>query len=90
MYIHVLAHSPENPTLIKVLTYDYVPDILEKRGPHRQGHIDGAKVSVLISVCLHEREWGPDGLSAVTLPRATDTNRPASPMTRMHHVCAGL
>jgi len=35
--------SPENPALIKVLTYDYVPDILEKRGPYRAGHIGGAK-----------------------------------------------
>jgi len=30
-----LLRSPENPALIKVLSYDYVPDILEKRGPHR-------------------------------------------------------
>ena len=35
--------SPEQPTTIKVLTYDYVPDILEKRGPYRAGHIGGAK-----------------------------------------------
>ena len=35
--------SPENPALIKVLTYDYVPDILDKRGPYRAGHIGGAK-----------------------------------------------
>ena len=37
------ALSPDNPALIKVLTYDYVPDILDKRGPHRAGHIGGAK-----------------------------------------------
>ena len=36
--------SPENPALIKVLTYDYVPEILEKRGPYCAGHIGGGWV----------------------------------------------
>ena len=26
-----------------VLIYDYVPDILDKRGPYRAGHIEAAK-----------------------------------------------
>ena len=26
----------------RILQYDYVPDILEKRGPHREGHLKAA------------------------------------------------
>ena len=29
-----------------VLIYDYVPDILDKRGPYRAGHIEAAKKAV--------------------------------------------
>jgi uncharacterized protein YciI len=29
-----------------LLFYDYVPDILEKRGPYRAGHLDAARASV--------------------------------------------
>jgi uncharacterized protein YciI len=28
-----------------LLIYDYVPDILEKRGPHRAAHLEGAKAA---------------------------------------------
>ncbi|KAJ1491530.1 hypothetical protein T484DRAFT_1933015 [Baffinella frigidus] len=35
--------TPEAPTAMLVLLYTYVPDILEKRGPHRAGHLAGAK-----------------------------------------------
>ncbi|MDO8213362.1 YciI family protein [Conexibacter sp. CPCC 206217] len=28
------------PETLQLLTYDYVPDIVEKRGPHRAGHLD--------------------------------------------------
>jgi hypothetical protein len=35
--------SPEDPTVLRVLLYTYVPDILEKRGPHRAGHLAAAK-----------------------------------------------
>lgn len=27
------------PETVQLLTYDYVPDILERRGPHRDGHL---------------------------------------------------
>ena len=39
-HIHIII-SPENPALIKLLSYDYVPNILEKRVPHRASHIGG-------------------------------------------------
>jgi len=29
-----------------LLRYDYIPDVLEKRAPHREGHIDMAKKAV--------------------------------------------
>jgi uncharacterized protein len=32
-----------------VLFYDYVPDILDRRGPHREAHLDGL------------RRWAADG-----------------------------
>ena len=35
--------SPEDPTVLRVLLYTYVPDSLEKRGPHRAGHLAAAK-----------------------------------------------
>ncbi len=27
------------PETLQLLTYEYVPDILERRGPHREGHL---------------------------------------------------
>jgi len=35
--------SPQSPCNLRVLHYEYVPDILELRGPHRAGHIAAAK-----------------------------------------------
>eukprot|EP00286_Rhodomonas_abbreviata_P026141 CAMPEP_0181296870 /NCGR_PEP_ID=MMETSP1101-20121128/4933_1 /TAXON_ID=46948 /ORGANISM="Rhodomonas abbreviata, Strain Caron Lab Isolate" /LENGTH=181 /DNA_ID=CAMNT_0023401761 /DNA_START=96 /DNA_END=641 /DNA_ORIENTATION=+ len=35
--------SPDAPAQLLVLTYSYVPDILERRGPHRAGHLAGAQ-----------------------------------------------
>ena len=37
------AAGPPSDSPYKVLLYDYVPDILEKRGPHRAEHIGNAK-----------------------------------------------
>jgi uncharacterized protein len=28
------------PELLQMLQYEYVPDMAEKRGPHRPGHVD--------------------------------------------------
>jgi hypothetical protein len=35
--------DPPPPPRYHLLQYSYVPDILEKRGPHRAAHIEGAK-----------------------------------------------
>ena len=33
-----------------VLKYNYVPDILDKRGPYREAHLAGAKKMVIIII----------------------------------------
>jgi uncharacterized protein len=35
--------SAAQPDTYKILQYDYVPDILEKRAPHREAHLGAAK-----------------------------------------------
>lgn len=35
-----------------LLTYDYIPDVLEKRGPFREGHIGLAKEMVEEGTCI--------------------------------------
>jgi uncharacterized protein YciI len=40
-------NDPLGPLL--VLTYDYPPDVLERRAPHREGHL------------AHARAWKADG-----------------------------
>ena len=34
-----------------VLQYDYIPDVLEKRGPYRQGHLDLANQMIATGTC---------------------------------------
>eukprot|EP00951_Prasinocladus_malaysianus_P026823 scaffold239059_cov28-Prasinocladus_malaysianus.AAC.2 len=34
--------APADPPKWTLLTYEYVPDILEKRGPYREAHLAGA------------------------------------------------
>jgi uncharacterized protein YciI len=38
-----------DPVVHHVLFYDYVPDVLERRGPYREGHLE------------HARQWKDDG-----------------------------
>jgi len=38
-----------DPVVHHVLFYDYVPDVLERRGPYREGHLE------------HARRWKDDG-----------------------------
>ena len=35
-----------------LLTYDYIPDVLEKRGPYREGHIGLAKEMIEEGICV--------------------------------------
>eukprot|EP00525_Craspedostauros_australis_P003192 CAMPEP_0198129254 /NCGR_PEP_ID=MMETSP1442-20131203/51291_1 /TAXON_ID= /ORGANISM="Craspedostauros australis, Strain CCMP3328" /LENGTH=141 /DNA_ID=CAMNT_0043789617 /DNA_START=115 /DNA_END=540 /DNA_ORIENTATION=+ len=48
-----------------VLTYDYIPDVLEKRGPYREGHIGLAKKLIGEGKCV---SGGPIGEVAMEVP----------------------
>ena len=41
-----------SPPTRYLLSYDYVPDVLEKRGPHREGHIGLAKDMIQEGLCV--------------------------------------
>ncbi len=48
-----------------ILKYDYVPDILERRDPHRPGHLELAKRLIEQGKCLY---GGPIGNPGMTVP----------------------
>jgi len=48
-----------------LLKYDYIPDVLEKRGPYREGHLDLAKQLIAEGACL---SGGPTGDVGMTVP----------------------
>ncbi|KAL7528652.1 hypothetical protein ACHAWF_002651, partial [Thalassiosira exigua] len=41
-----------SPPTRYLLSYDYIPDVLEKRGPHREGHIGLAKEMIEDGTCV--------------------------------------
>ena len=45
-YIWVAMQATGQPPKYHILQYKYVPDILEKREPHRKGHLDAIKDAV--------------------------------------------
>ena len=49
-----------------LLQYDYVPDVLEKRGPHREGHLDLAKRFIDEGRCLSGGPTGPKDMEVPT------------------------
>lgn len=46
------AAAASDPPKYAILTYDYVPDILEKRGPYRAEHLAAAQ-KLVRPVCGH-------------------------------------
>ena len=48
-----------------LLRYDYVPDVLEKRGPYREGHLALAKKLIADGTCL---SGGPTGEVGMQVP----------------------
>ena len=48
-----------------LLRYDYVPDVLEKRGPYREGHLGLAKQLIEDGKCL---SGGPTGEVGMEVP----------------------
>jgi uncharacterized protein len=48
-----------------LLKYDYIPDVLEKRGPYREGHLNLAKQLISEGTCL---SGGPTGEVGMQVP----------------------
>jgi uncharacterized protein YciI len=48
-----------------LLKYDYIPDVLEKRGPFREGHLGLAKQMIEEGTCL---SGGPTGEVGMEVP----------------------
>mmetsp|Transcript_23929 Transcript_23929/g.56272 ORF Transcript_23929/g.56272 Transcript_23929/m.56272 type:complete len:146 (-) Transcript_23929:231-668(-) len=48
------------------LHYDYVPDVLEKRGPHRAEHLDLAQKFISEGKCLAGGPTGPPNMEVPT------------------------
>ena len=48
-----------------LLKYEYIPDVLEKRGPYREGHIGLAKKMIAEGTCL---SGGPTGEPNMEVP----------------------
>jgi uncharacterized protein YciI len=48
-----------------LLKYDYIPDVLEKRGPYREGHLGLAKDLIAQGKCL---SGGPTGVPGEEVP----------------------
>ena len=48
-----------------LLQYDYIPDVLEKRGPYREGHLNLAKKMIAEGTCL---SGGPTGEPNMEVP----------------------
>jgi uncharacterized protein YciI len=49
-----------------LLKYDYIPEVLEKRGPHREGHLSLAQKLIDEGKCLSGGPTGPPGVSPPT------------------------
>mmetsp|Transcript_20792 Transcript_20792/g.30777 ORF Transcript_20792/g.30777 Transcript_20792/m.30777 type:complete len:130 (+) Transcript_20792:158-547(+) len=49
-----------------LLKYDYIPDVLEKRGPHREEHLGLAQKLVDEGRCLSGGPTGPVGMEVPT------------------------
>lgn len=56
------AAAPTTPTRY-ILSYDYIPDVLEKRGPYRDGHLNLAKSMVADGTCISGGPTLPPGES---------------------------
>jgi uncharacterized protein YciI len=48
-----------------LLRYEYIPDVLEKRGPYREGHVALAKEMIAAGKCL---SGGPTGEVGMEIP----------------------
>ncbi len=49
-----------------LLRYEYIPDVLEKRGPYREDHLNVAKKLIAEGKCLSGGPLGPPGMDVPT------------------------
>jgi uncharacterized protein YciI len=49
-----------------LLRYEYIPDVLEKRAPYREGHLNIAKKLIAEGKCLSGGPLGPPGMDVPT------------------------
>lgn len=49
-----------------LLRYEYIPDVLEKRGPYREAHLGIAKKLIAQGKCLSGGPSGPPGMTVPT------------------------
>jgi uncharacterized protein YciI len=49
-----------------LLRYEYIPDVLEKRAPHREGHLGIAKKLIAEGKCISGGPSGPPGFEVPT------------------------
>mmetsp|Transcript_19811 Transcript_19811/g.43324 ORF Transcript_19811/g.43324 Transcript_19811/m.43324 type:complete len:95 (+) Transcript_19811:146-430(+) len=72
-----------------LLTYTYVPDILEKRGPHREGHLAVAREQIATGNLLMMGPYNPPG-GAMFLWRCDDPRIIEQYAEKDPYVIAGL
>jgi hypothetical protein len=58
--------AQQAPTTRYLLSYDYVPDVLEKRGPYREGHLGLAKAMIEGGTCV---SGGPTSRPGEDVPK---------------------
>jgi uncharacterized protein len=72
---HMAAAAPPVQYLLK---YDYIPNVLEKRGPFREKHLELAKQMIAAGKCLSGGPTTPAALDA-GVATATATSTAAAP-----------
>lgn len=75
-----------------LLRYEYVPDVLEKRGPHREGHLALAKEMIAAGKCL---SGGPTGEVGMEVPKGalfifTDADAASEYVSKDPYVSGGV
>ena len=59
------THLFSSPSKRYLLSYEYIPDVLEKRGPYREGHLGLAKDMIEEGVCV---SGGPTSILGESVP----------------------
>ena len=87
-----LSSTTMLPATQYLLRYDYVTDVLEKRGPYREGHLALAKEMIAAGKCL---SGGPTGEVGMEIPKGalfifTDADAAHEYVSRDPYVSGGI